>query len=554
MRKLLSVYSFCFVSSRLCQTITGHHRSQSRFADTKEYDSEGFRISIQPKKEFYDEEKKYCKLCRENVPDYRQHSMFHVYHTACVQLVQSVMNMHHQIPSMSLRDIVNSWWPKLRDHRAFFRITKLSAESQAQRKKKLKDLLLFLKRNGVIKHTFSCLVQQGGTSYVPHRTMEFDRLEWIGDNIIKTLFFDRCEVICSNTKTSFHWFLSFVMGNEPLHDAYDAFSFDQIIMDGLNSTARVILPVSKMKADIVEALLGELQVIIWNTQSDVSNDYMIYSQHDISNYPIHHLVFHALHETVTVIIMEILLKLVRRSWPFIEKLKKRQTTQLWLAAHQQCYMHSSKSGLHIPAAKGYDLTAQPSPLKRQSRCSVKFPIFHMCDAESLYRNFSVGGPQLAELKYANDEIKSGNLTFLNKRNKAVFQHISRPLEKPQISLISHEKVKNEKTYPLLLHRACLRAHANVTSETYAKSIVYSVEKISEFDQHSLSPYRFQSHWSRPIRLQQFRMGIINRRDRPVNSNAWETICPALSQWPKISVKQTDAEFFDIRRCYDVMLV
>ena len=302
------------------------HPPASGYIDRTDFEAEGFRANFQPRREFYDEDKKYCKLCKEKVPDYRQHGMFHVYHSASVALLQSMMNINHHNPAQSPVDIIKSWWPTLRDHKGFFRIRELSAEEQSERKQKLFDLLLFLKRNKIIKHTFSCLVQQGGSAFVPHRSVEFDRLEWIGDNIMKKLFFERIELLGKDTKANYQWLHSFIMGNEPLHDAYDAFSFDQIILDGVSKNARVVLPVSKMKADVVETLLGELQVNIWVTQTDASNDYMIYPVHNHRSIPVHYLLFHAMHETVTVMIMEILYKLVGRAWDFMEKLKKREKT------------------------------------------------------------------------------------------------------------------------------------------------------------------------------------------------------------------------------------
>ena len=292
----------------------------SNTTDESTYETEGFRTIL--KKDFYDDEKNFCKLCNEEVPDYRQHSMFHVYHMACVQLIHSIFNTQSRVPSMSPRDIVKSWWPKLRDHRGFFRIRELSAESQEVRKKKLFSLLMFMKRQSLLKHTFSCLIQQG-LAYVPHRTVEFDRFEWIGDNIMKKLIYERIQVLEKDMKTSYHWLHSFIMGNEPLHDAYDAFSFDKIIQEGIKLGSRVILPVSKMKADIVEALLGELQVNLWATQSDASNDYASCPSDDPATYSTHFLYFHALHETATLLTMEILFRLVDKIWVHVDKFKKK---------------------------------------------------------------------------------------------------------------------------------------------------------------------------------------------------------------------------------------
>ena len=301
---------------------------------------EGYRANIQPRREYEDKEKGFCRLCQEAAPDYTEHTSFNVFHIVRQSLVQSIMNVNHQYPWVNPEDIIESWWPPIRDCKNFFRIPHLSSELQSERKKKLFKLLRFMKRQGVLKSCFSVMEARGserggsgyGITFQASRSTAFERFEWIGDNVMKSLFYNRLAELSTKGKyrISYYQHCILLQGNEPLRDAYDYLSFEKIVLDGIPRDAKFAPPVSKTKADIMEALFGELQAYLWSTHSAIGVDALFHPV-SVEIRALYFIALHAMHELCTVMILEMLYSIADKVMPFLHKLRRGKQSVRFLS-------------------------------------------------------------------------------------------------------------------------------------------------------------------------------------------------------------------------------
>jgi hypothetical protein len=230
---------------------------------------------------FYDVRTRRCTLCNEYLGSlsYSVHNNF-APHSAREGVAVELLRAFHGTPT----EICDRWWNTLDGNPSFFRLRSLTtAPGQAgdvgarpsaaqlsvahaavfqrlwRRRLFIRSVLHFLRDHGVLRDCFRVVDVSSGAH---GRTWEFDRLEWVGDNVIKPLFNDRVACLFplqdGGVKGKLNYFTSMIDSNDGLARAYDFFDFGD-----LTGSDKII---SKFKSDVVEAAFGELQSFLWATQ------------------------------------------------------------------------------------------------------------------------------------------------------------------------------------------------------------------------------------------------------------------------------------------------
>ncbi|KAH8611515.1 hypothetical protein ERJ75_000964000 [Trypanosoma vivax] len=209
---------------------------------------------------FCDFDGKRCKLCNESFMQWHSHSGV-IPHSGREALMLEMVRAYCGLPE----DIAKMWWHRLNTSTAFNRIPQLSHDNSHVRKRRLQYLLKFLKDRDVIRDTFNVHQSAGGAG----RSWEFERLEWIGDNVVKYVFNDRFNVVFPVREGGIRGRLGYAQfmidGNDGLARAYDYLELQQLTLSD-----RVV---SKFKSDVVETLFGELQLYIWSSEADIGTSY-----------------------------------------------------------------------------------------------------------------------------------------------------------------------------------------------------------------------------------------------------------------------------------------
>lgn len=136
------------------------------------------------------------------------------------------------------------------------------------RRASLRELIECLRRMEIVKEAF--VVQdpdrirstpRSVQRLVPEaalcRSEDFEKLELLGDSILRTGSSDRLSnMFCNDKHRASHFLTRSIENNESLGLFYEFMGFDD--MTGVSNL------VTKFKADVVEALLGELQIFLWS--------------------------------------------------------------------------------------------------------------------------------------------------------------------------------------------------------------------------------------------------------------------------------------------------
>ena len=234
---------------------------------------------------------KKCVLCNDVVSYDKSHINF-VPHIAREGILTEILRAYCGQP----KEVVERWWRRLDCCESFPRIRELSSDDSSTRRKNLLHVLKFLKERHILRECFSVVDCQQPSS--AGRSWEFERLEWVGDSVVKYLFNDRITVMFpmeeGGVVGKLSFFQNLIDGNNGLARAYDYLQLEQ-----LTESDKVI---SKFKSDVVEAVFGELQVYIWSTQYEwetASIEFPLSPE----LLPIRALVAHAMHELAHVMIM-----------------------------------------------------------------------------------------------------------------------------------------------------------------------------------------------------------------------------------------------------------
>eukprot|EP00758_Cryptobia_borreli_P011995 Tbor_TRINITY_DN5708_c1_g4::TRINITY_DN5708_c1_g4_i2::g.19968::m.19968 len=245
------------------------------------------------KEMFNDYENKKCRLCSEAYQGpWHIHSGF-IPHSARESLAFEMLRPYCGTPD----DVVKMWWWRLHYSKRFLRIRELSSDDPKVRRRRLFYLLKFLRDRQVIRDTFNVNITGGGVVH-SGRSWEFERLEFLGDNVIKYLFNDRINVLFPvheggiRGKIAFAQFM--IDGNDGLARAYD-----YVGMSKLTESDKVI---SKFKSDVVETVFGEMQLFMWSTEIDDGvSQHMVPFTPEMK--PLRSLVAHTMEELGHVMIM-----------------------------------------------------------------------------------------------------------------------------------------------------------------------------------------------------------------------------------------------------------
>lgn len=211
---------------------------------------------------FCDFDGKRCKLCNESFHQWYSHCGA-IPHQGREGLALELVRAYCGTPE----EIVKMFWHRLHTSSNLFRrIPSLSHDNSRIRKKRLQYLLRFLIDRRVLVDTFNVMQSEGGTS--AGRSWEFERLEWVGDNVVKYIF--NSHLLClfpaweggMRGRLGYSQFV--IDGNEGLARAYDFLELRK-----LTKSDRVV---SKFKSDVVETLFGELQVYLWSTEEDLGQE------------------------------------------------------------------------------------------------------------------------------------------------------------------------------------------------------------------------------------------------------------------------------------------
>ncbi|KAG5489967.1 hypothetical protein JKF63_00086 [Porcisia hertigi] len=185
-------------------------------------------------------------------------------------------NFLHQCPS-TLREldmvdvIMRRWWntlhrpPPKRGSLSFDRLLSLSSAELQARRWRLRYLLHFLKSRGVLRSSLSLRADESNlvqsASDRMHRGETFERLEMVGDCFFKSLTPDRMHTVFpadeGGLSQELQHFERTLDSNHGLLAIYDYLGLDDILGSFLAN--------NKAKADVVEAVIGELKVLLWST-------------------------------------------------------------------------------------------------------------------------------------------------------------------------------------------------------------------------------------------------------------------------------------------------
>ncbi|KAG5489980.1 hypothetical protein JKF63_00099 [Porcisia hertigi] len=232
---------------------------------------------------FCDFEAKRCKLCNEAFTQWHLHTSG-IPHAGREGMLLELVRPYCGTPD----ELIEMWWQRLNSCAAFHRIRALSHNNPHERKRRLIYLLKLLKDRGVLAETFNV---SDSHSLNSARSWEFERLEFVGDNVVKYVL--NSVMSCTfpphegGTKGKLTCFQFVMDGNDGLARGYDHLELQQ-----LASSVKVV---SKFKSDIVETLFAELQMYLWSTQHDVGTSPLVFPfTKDI--YTLRALVQHVLYE------------------------------------------------------------------------------------------------------------------------------------------------------------------------------------------------------------------------------------------------------------------
>ncbi|CBZ14859.1 RNA editing complex protein MP67 [Leishmania braziliensis MHOM/BR/75/M2904] len=177
----------------------------------------------------------------------------------------------HTLREFDLVDVImRRWWntlhnpPPKRGSLSFDRLLSLSSTELQMRRWRVRYLLYFLKSRGVLRVSMSVrgddMSAVAPSSERIHRGEAFERLEMVGDSFFKSLTPDRMHAVFpadeGGLTTGLQYFERTLDSNHGLLAIYDYLGLDDII--------GCYLANNKAKADVVEAIIGELKVLLWS--------------------------------------------------------------------------------------------------------------------------------------------------------------------------------------------------------------------------------------------------------------------------------------------------
>lgn len=244
-------------------------------------DSLSYRLpSSSPRKSFF------CALCREEVDlavmTPRQHVLTdsrasHTNHTCREVVLDSLALLGMR--GYPLDHMYEVWSTTLFYHESFPRIRAWVQPWWPMEKRVacLSDILLGLKDAGIVDVCLAGIAPDtpGGEGYHHRRRVAFERLEYIGDNAWSTRVSSRMMVLFPDQQWTYS---ERAYGFNCFRDALEMNVTNEILFDALHleklfpPTLRAKVGTGKIKADVVEALIGELHCALWSYEPRIHDD------------------------------------------------------------------------------------------------------------------------------------------------------------------------------------------------------------------------------------------------------------------------------------------
>ncbi|KPI89216.1 RNA editing complex protein MP67 [Leptomonas seymouri] len=222
--------------------------------------------------------------------------------------------LHHRPQLLRQLDLVDillkRWWrtlhhaPVEKGDYTFDRILSLSSSDIQTRLHRLRYLIFFLTTRGVLRDSVAVAAradngQPSMSGAGVNRTAAFERFEMIGDLEFKLFAHDRMRLLFpadeGGVVNAMHEIGRILDSNHGLLAIYDYLDMDNLLS--------VSLANNKTKADVMEALVGELRVLLWSSEVAYNTDaYPVPGERATTLY-LRRIVEHTLHELGHVVLM-----------------------------------------------------------------------------------------------------------------------------------------------------------------------------------------------------------------------------------------------------------
>ncbi|CCW60779.1 unnamed protein product [Phytomonas sp. EM1] len=326
----------------------------------------------------------FCLLCREYIEPtggkrlhiFSSSRASHTNHTCREVTLDSLALL--AIRGYPLDHIYEVWSDALYRHEAFFRVHSLVSPvwSIERRADELLRLLLFLKQVKVLDICLAGVAPDlAGSSealYHNRRRIAFERLEYIGDNAWSTQISSRMMVLYpdqqwqySDHSTTFNCFRDSCEMNIMLELMFDVLHLGQLHP----SYAGAKIGSGKVKADILEALIGELHVNVWGLEPQIHDDAPFVEINDLEGARLLALIKHCLTEIYDLLILYHSRNLSVNALPLAKELAVRQIWKRTMPAVQRHKMaprraiaRASFQRVELSSQEGLSTSsAQPTP-------------------------------------------------------------------------------------------------------------------------------------------------------------------------------------------------
>lgn len=260
--------------------------------------------------------------------------------------------------------IMRRWWnnlhnpPPRRGSLSFDRLLSLSSTELRMRRWRVRYLLYFLKSRGVLRSCLSVRSDQANEAPPPneriHRGEAFERLEMVGDFFFKSLTPDRMHTVFpadeGGLTAELQYFERVLDSNHGLLAIYDYLGLDDI--------AGCFLANNKAKADVVEAVIGELKVLLWSTEVVWGMEYYALPGERATHVYLRALVAHTIAELGHTLLMWQLGSTLRNCRDFILK----HTVEEYLGVEKRNERRAKRGGDECDIASGLPKYALLPPL------------------------------------------------------------------------------------------------------------------------------------------------------------------------------------------------
>lgn len=279
---------------------------------------------------FLDDAKSFCRLCLEEttlaprVHIAASSRQSHTNHT-CREVVLDSLTLWLR-RGYSVDNIVQCWSHALYHHNEFPRVPSLSdwRWSVLQRAERINELLTKLRDIGYIDLSLAVAPPDNtDTHYQSRRRLAFERLECIGDNSwgnnmsnrMMYLFPDR-QWIHSQSSYSFNCFRDACEMNVNLEGMYELLDLGSL----LPPAVREKVGSGKIKADVLESLMGELQIHMWGFEPELYDSVPYIEVNGEGEATVHAILQHVLTEIYDIIMLSYCQELSGTAIPLAKEL------------------------------------------------------------------------------------------------------------------------------------------------------------------------------------------------------------------------------------------